>query len=384
MAKKEKGEVTELDLLQKEINSFIKTNSKIEVESLEDHDFFPEFLDTGNFALNWAICGKFKGGFPATKCVEMFGAEGSGKSLMLIKLAGENIKKGGLSYVVDTEDAVNPNFARIIMNDPEGKIINKIQRIDTIDTIEQLKGFLINLAEKKIAMKTEIPIFVGIDSISQLSSDKEMEDSRTGNSARDMTKQQAMRALFRVVNRYLRAANMTLVVLSHTSAAIGAFGNPVTAANHGGGVKFASSVRAWITSSKEVSDSAGIPLGVRINFKIEKNRLVFKGRKASVNLSFKKGIQKYSGLLELLADNDVIKLSTKDIKKTTKVVFEGEEFSASKLEEWIAQSGGEEKVLERWQKHLDDIYGNQNIEESFEEEGDDEEDVLVPLMEVAD
>ena len=62
MAKKEKGEVTELDLLQKEINSFIKTNSKIEVESLEDHDFFPDFLDTGNFALNWAISGKFKGG----------------------------------------------------------------------------------------------------------------------------------------------------------------------------------------------------------------------------------------------------------------------------------------------------------------------------------
>jgi hypothetical protein len=210
-----------------------------------------------------------------------------------------------------------------------------------------------------------------------------MEDSRTGNGARDMTKQQAMRALFRVVNRYLRSANMTLVVLSHTSAAIGAFGNPVTAANHGGGVKFASSVRAWITSSKEVTDSSGIPLGVRINFKIEKNRLVFKGRKASVNLSFKKGIQKYSGLLELLADNEVVKLSTKDIKKTTKVVFEGEEFSASKIEEWISQSGGEEKILERWQKYLDDIYGNQNVEESFDE-GDDEEEALVPLMEVAD
>jgi recombination protein RecA len=314
----------------------------------------------------------------------MFGAEGSGKSLMLTKLAGENIKRGGLSYIVDTEDAVNPNFARVIMNDPDGKIINKIQRIDTIDTIEQLKGFLINLAEKKIAMKNDFPIFVGIDSISQLSSEKEMEDSRTGSGARDMTKQQAMRALFRVVNRYLRSANMTLVVLSHTSAAIGAFGNPVTAANHGGGVKFASSVRAWITSSKEVTDSSGIPLGVRINFKIEKNRLVFKGRKASVNLSFKKGIQKYSGLLELLSDNDIIKLSTKDIKKTTKVVFEGEEFSASKLEEWIEQSGGEEKVLERWQKHLDDIYGNQNVEESFDEGGDEEDEPMIPLMEVVE
>jgi hypothetical protein len=156
----------------------------------------------------------------------------------------------------------------------------------------------------------------------------------------------------------------------------------VTAANHGGGVKFASSVRIWITSSKEVSDSAGIPLGVRINFKIEKNRLVFKGRKASVNLSFKKGIQPFSGLLELLADNDIVKLSTKDIKKTTTVVYKGEEFKASKIEEWIEQSGGVDTVLQRFQNDLDAIYGNQEVEESFEEIDVADEDLpLEPIME---
>lgn len=386
MAKKSNttGSVSESDLLTKEINAYLKTNTSIEAESVGEHDFIPELLDTGNYALNWAISGKLTGGFPCTKVSEMFGDPGSGKSLILTKIAGENIKRGGISYIIDTEDAINPLFAKIILNDSDGNIVNKIQRVDTIDTLEQLRNFIVSLANKKISMNNNTPIFIGIDSISQLSSEKEMEDSRSGSFARDMTKQQAMRGFFRVVNRLLRPANITLVVLSHTSAAIGAFGNPVTAANHGGGVKFASSVRIWITSSKEVADSNGIPLGVRMNFKIEKNRLVFKGRKASVNLSFKKGIQAYSGLLELLADNEIVKLSTKDIKKTTKVTYQNQEFSASKLEEWIEQNGGVTKILENWQKALDDIYGASTEEENFEEASpmdDFENDLIVtPIL----
>lgn len=367
MSKKSTVNLSESDVLAREINSYLKSNSGIEVQSLEEHDFIPEFLDTGNYALNWAISGKLSGGFPCTKVSEFFGAEGSGKSLLLTKLAGENVKRGGLSYIVDTEDAVNPLFAKVVLNDPEGRIVNKIQRVDTIDTLEQLRSFAITLADKKIASKNNVPVFIGIDSISQLSSEKEMQDAKSGSFARDMTKQQAMRAFFRVVNRYLRPANVTLVVLSHTSAAIGAFGNPVTAANHGGGVKFASSVRVWITSSKEVSDSSGVPIGVRMNFKVEKNRIVFKGRKASVNLSFKKGIQPYSGLLELLSDNGVLSLSTKDIKKTTKVTYKGEEFSASKLEDWVASRGGTQKVVDEWQAELDKIYGSPGGEEVFED-----------------
>lgn len=369
---KSTSEIPDLSSLIKDINSFIKTNAKIEVENLGEHDFIPEFLNTGNYALNWAICGKMlDGGVPMTKVFELFGDPGSGKSLMLVKLAGETIRRGGISYIVDTEDAVNPLFAKVILNDPKGEVVSKIQRIDSIDTIEQLRSFLINLAEKKVATKNKAPIFIGIDSISQLSSEKEMEDAKSGSMARDMTKAQAMRGLFRVVNRYLRDANITLAALSHTSSAIGGFGNPVTAANHGGGVKFASSLRIWITSSKEVADSSGVPLGVRMNFKVDKNRMVFKGRKASVNLSFKKGIMKYSGLLELLADNEIVKMSTKDVKKTTKVVYDGEEFSANKIEEWIESRGGDEKVIAEWETKLNAIYGNSDEDEQLEAEESD-------------
>jgi recombination protein RecA len=366
---KTEKEKDDLSSLIKDINSFIKTNAKIDVESLDDHDFIPEYLSTGNYALNWALSGKMTdGGVPMTKVFEMFGDPGSGKSLMLVKLAGEAIRKGGIAYIVDTEDAVNPMFAKIILNDPNGEVVGKIQRIDTIDTIEQLRSFLINLAEKKIALKSKAPIFIGIDSISQLSSEKEMEDAKSGSMARDMTKAQAMRGLFRVVNRYLRAANITLCALSHTSSQIGGFGNPVTAANHGGGIKFASSLRIWITSSKEVADSAGIPLGVRMNFKVDKNRMVFKGRKASVNLSFKKGLQKYSGLLEILADNEVLKMTTKDVKKTTKVTYNDEEFSANKVEEWINSKGGDSVIIKEWESKLNAIYGSEDIEDVLDED----------------
>ncbi len=78
MAKKSNTSTSasEVDILTKEINAYLKTNTSIEAESIADHDFIPELLDTGNYALNWAISGKLTGGFPCTKVSEMFGAEG--------------------------------------------------------------------------------------------------------------------------------------------------------------------------------------------------------------------------------------------------------------------------------------------------------------------
>lgn len=77
--KEHKGasDAPDLSSLIKDINSFIKANAKIEVENLGEHDFIPEFLNTGNYALNWAVCGKMlDGGVPMTKVFELFGDPG--------------------------------------------------------------------------------------------------------------------------------------------------------------------------------------------------------------------------------------------------------------------------------------------------------------------
>ena len=91
MAKKSNttsSSASESDILTKEINAYLKTNTSIEAESIAEHDFFTDYLDSGNYALNWAISGKLNGGFPMTKTMEMFGDPGSGKSLMLVNPNG--------------------------------------------------------------------------------------------------------------------------------------------------------------------------------------------------------------------------------------------------------------------------------------------------------
>jgi len=66
------------DKLQNELNSLIKKNVKgLEIQSLDEVDYVPYFLDSGNYALNWAISGKMiDGGFPASKIIIVYGEAG--------------------------------------------------------------------------------------------------------------------------------------------------------------------------------------------------------------------------------------------------------------------------------------------------------------------
>lgn len=378
-----------VDLFQQELNKIVEKSTGMHIESLEDLDFAPFYISTGNYALNWAISGKLlTGGIPAGKIIEVYGPPSSGKSLIETKLCGEMIKKGGLAYVIETEDAANKKFAQIINQDKDGEITKRIQRTDEIDTIEQLKTFLLNIADAKMAKKNNTPIIVVVDSISQLSSDKEMSDSLKGKDTKDMTRAQAMRSVFRTISRKLRLANITIFNVSHTSALIGGFGDPVTSSSHGQGAKFASSVIMYITSSKEIKNAKEIPVGVKMNFKIMKNRIVFKGRKASVSLLFNGGILPYSGLLELLDRYEVIKLSSKEITSTTKFfinykeikltnknrekyetdstwliekkgkvdyAYKGDAVRVVDLKKWINEKGGKEAVLNKWENELNAI-----------------------------
>ena len=351
----------------------------------------------------------------------------TGKSLLKYVLAAETIRRGGIAYDIDTEDAANKEFVKKIANDKMGDIVSRIQSIEGIETIEDMKTILLNIAELKIAKKDDTPVFVSVDSISQLSSEKEMEDSVSGGSARDMTKAQAMRSVFRTISRKLRAANITLMLIAHTSMKIGGFGNPVTAATHGGGPDFAASLILWLTSNKELigTGKVKVPIGARMRFQVKKNRTVYKGRKADVSFSFNSSILRYSGLLEILNEYGVVGLSSKEITPRTKVfvgvdgkpfesksikkndveeyekdgwtivedkfnkdgtekknptykAIKGEEFSFLKMKDWIKDHGGDEVVINNWNDSLNKVMEGldpSKDDPEFFEEDEEEMDV---------
>lgn len=349
------------DAFMGQLDEFVKKDLKVEINSLSEVAFVPGYIDTGNYALNWSISGDMlNGGIPRTKIVEWYGDPGVGKTLLLGLVEGNQIRTGGGAILIDTEDAQNSKFLQMVNHDVGGDIIKRIRHVDTIDTIEQLQTFVMKILNMKIAKKDATPLVIGIDSGSNLSSEKELEEAVKDKKAKDMTRAQAMRSFVRTVNRRLRAANTTIIVLNHTTVDIGVtFGDNTTSAGHGKSGKFASSARIRIYKPKEVLNSKKIPVGVILSIKVDKNRMVYKDRKAKINISFANGVQKYSGLLEILAQYEIIKTSTKEIGKSTKFSWkEHKDIPAfgKKFAEWVEANGGDEKIIGAWNTELNDLF----------------------------
>lgn len=71
-----------------------------------------EFISTGSTLLDYAISNRRNGGVPCGKLTEISGEEGSGKSLMACHILAETQRRGGIAVLIDTENALNPDFAK--------------------------------------------------------------------------------------------------------------------------------------------------------------------------------------------------------------------------------------------------------------------------------
>lgn len=253
---------------------------------------------------------------------------GKGKSLILDSILGENIKEGGASYKFDIEDAGTHEFTSKIMGSE--KIASKLRIIapkkpdkdtkakDKVITIEKLNSALNKMIDYQSSAATEKKIksvLVGIDSVTQLTTVKEIEDNLGEKDKKDLTSTQKIREMFRVITQQQKHANMTIIGLAQLTANIGQMFGPTKVENaKGSGFKYNSSLSMQATTDKEIVKSikggAEIPVGIKMRFKTTKNRIEFKGRDAWVYFYFQSGIDRYGGLLELLAQYGVFTASS--------------------------------------------------------------------------
>lgn len=374
MARKKKEETTEVvektnkpSLMNKDILKFEDELSKIiekqtgaAVTSLSERDFVPYWHDTGNYALNWICSHDFYKGLPGTKAILIEGENSKGKSLLLAKFLGMNIVDGGVSWYIDTEDASNFNFIKQIVGDEE--IANRIKRVDEVPTIERLNKVMTSIVDYQIAKGAEKRFMVGIDSYSQLSSEKEMKTAEikynpNKEDARDMTKSQKSREGLRAIVSKFNQAKMTPIYIAHITQKIGVmFGDPTTPATHGSMLLYAVSLRLGITSSKDIKDNKyPIPIGVRLTIQTKKNRSVHKGKRCTIDLYFKTGIDRFSGLVELLGNFKIVKVAANP-EPTSKVEYDGIEFKTKDLESVVQEYKEKGRdLLAEWQEKLAQI-----------------------------
>ena len=132
-----------------------------------------------------------------------------------------------------------------------------------------------------------------IDSLGNLSTRKELEDTKEGSDKRDMTRAQRLRALFRTCTVKAGIKNIPIAAVNHVYASNSMFGPP-TVVSGGGGPAYANSCTLEFTKA-QLKDGDDI-IGGLFTSKASKNRLAREKTKVKFNIHHGHGLARYSGL----------------------------------------------------------------------------------------
>ena len=263
---------------------------------------FGGFIDTGSYALNAVLSGSLYGGVPDNKVTAFAGESATGKTFFILGVVRSFLEKnptGGVVYY-DTEAAITKSMmddrdidtSRVIIAEP--------------DTIQKFKTHALKLidAYDKQDEKTRPPMMFVLDSLGQLSTSKEMEDSLEGKDTRDMTKSQIIKAAFRVLTLKLAKVKIPMLVTNHVYELVGSY-VPTKEISGGSGLKFAASTIAMLTKRKE-KDGTDV-VGNVIKIKMYKSRLSKENSQTEVLLTYAEGLDRFYGLIPLAEKYGVFK-----------------------------------------------------------------------------
>lgn len=170
-----------------------------------------------------------------------------------------------------------------------------------LTNIEELKFDIMKQLQE---LGREDKIIIIIDSIGNLASKKEIDDTLEQKSVADMTRAKQIKSLFRMVTPHLNLKDIPLVVVNHTYKEIGLYPKDIVG---GGTGSYYSADNIYIIGRQQEKDGTEL-LGYRFIINVEKSRYVKEKSKIPVTVSFDDGISRWSGLLDLaLESGHVIK-----------------------------------------------------------------------------
>ena len=91
-----------------------------------------------------------------------------------------------------------------------------------VATVQDFKNQALRIVDEKLKENDSLPLLFVLDSLGNLSTNKEMEDSAAGSETKDMTRAQILKASFRVMTLKLGMANVPMIFTNHVYDKIGA------------------------------------------------------------------------------------------------------------------------------------------------------------------
>ena len=260
------------------------------------------FIDTGSHAFNALLSGSIYGGMPSNKITAIAGEAATGKTFFALGICKAFLDKdpeAGIIYF-ESESAISKQ-----MIEARG-IDSKRMVIVPVATVQEFRNQSIKILDKYIEQteKTRKPLMFVLDSLGMLSTTKEMEDTAAGKETRDMTRSQIVKSTFRVLTLKLGRANIPMIMTNHTYDVIGSM-FPQKEMGGGSGLKYAASSIIYLSKRKDKEGTEVV--GNIIHCKNFKSRLTKENAMIDVKLTYKTGLDKYYGLIELGEEAGIFK-----------------------------------------------------------------------------
>ena len=255
-----------------------------------------EWLSTGSTILDTIISNNIDadGGIPVGKLVEISGEAATGKSLLSYMILKDCQDKGGIPVLIDTENAANEDFLRLIGLEfyPEGSLV--YIQVDSIEGVfKAIEDIIRRIREND---KDKLCCIVW-DSVAGTSTDAEIQgdygDATVGLAARLIG--QGLRKII----RFIGTQRVSLVFLNQIRQKIGVFFGDDTVTPGGKAIPFFAAVRVRLYSGGKVKAGKDV-LGVGIRPKIVKNRMGPPHREADLKMYFNRGLIDEEGWLDVL------------------------------------------------------------------------------------
>lgn len=279
------------------------------------------WINTGDPQLNYCISGKYDGGIPVGRIVEMYGPPSSGKTAEATDLMVRVQKMGGIAIFIDWERSFDVGLAKNMgLNTERPFWIYKTP--ETWEDGNALAIRAIELIRASGVIPAEAPILVVLDSIASAVPQSVLYDSK-GNK-REMTSfnMNDTSALSRVTSTTLKVVaqtaefnNATFLYLNQQRTKIGVmFGDPTTTPG-GSAPEFYASVRIALGRTKLMETTAGKKqfVGQDISAKIVKTKHTKPFQETTMRMMFDdKGVayfDRHYNLVEFLKTIGVLKVS---------------------------------------------------------------------------
>lgn len=285
------------------------------------------WASSGSLALNRLLTGNHRKAIQFGKTIVIGGESGSGKSLIMATAAREAQKDlGALVIWLDSEKASEEGwFIRTGMDLSEDKF-SRI-RVATIDDVKSITSATVKAYDEGRAAEAkggpkQPPLFIVIDSYSMLMTDTRMDNTEKGKVTGDQGQQaKQLKELVVGLTHLIDGRDIAICGVVHTMITDPKYKTEIFLG--GRGIIYAASVAFIFTKStlkaEDTEDKEALDgdeekykvVGFRATAKLYKSRYTKPNERVEMQVPWETGVDRYSGLFEMLLDDGDISPTTK-------------------------------------------------------------------------